>query len=176
MDKRLRDYTIVFSGLKPGTHHFEYSLDARFFDIFGFDEFAHPSLLVKVEMNKQANMLEFSFSLKGDVQVVCDVSGAEFTMPLEGDFFLVVKFGEEYNDEDDEILILPQGAYEVNLGQQLYELAVLSLPAKRVHPEVEAGKLKNETVEKLKQLDPDHQTQKEEKTDPRWDKLKDLLN
>lgn len=176
MDKRMKDYTIVFSGLKPGLHHFEYSLGQRFFDIFGFDEFTEPSLLVNVEMNKQVNMLEFSFSLKGDAQVICDVSGAEFRMPLEGTFFWVVKFGEAYNDEDDELLILPQGAYEVNISQQLYELAVLSLPVKRVHPDVKAGKLKNKTVEKLEKLDPDHQSEKKDKTDPRWDKLKDLLN
>ena len=36
----------------------------------------------------------------------------------------MVKFGDEYNDENDDILIVPHGEYEINIAQYIYELIV----------------------------------------------------
>jgi uncharacterized metal-binding protein YceD (DUF177 family) len=86
----------------------------------------------------------------------------------------VVKFGSGQETDSDEIVLLPEGSYQINIAQYLYECIVLSLPYKRIHPGVEDGSLKNEILEKLSALEP-----KEEKLngeqDPRWNKLKDLL-
>jgi uncharacterized metal-binding protein YceD (DUF177 family) len=51
---------------------------------------------------------------------------------------------------------------------------VLSLPAKRIHPDVQAGKAGTEVLQKLEDLSPKQETPTG--TDPRWDKLSDLLN
>jgi uncharacterized metal-binding protein YceD (DUF177 family) len=51
---------------------------------------------------------------------------------------------------------------------------VLSVPQKKVHPGIEAGTLKSDILEKLKNMEPQKKIPSEE-TDPRWDKLKDLL-
>jgi uncharacterized metal-binding protein YceD (DUF177 family) len=89
-------------------------------------------------------------------------------------FDLIVKFGVPPENPSDEIQILPEGSYQINVGQQFYEMIVLSLPLKRVHPGIEDGTLKSDILNKLKALEP-----KEEKLngqeDPRWNKLKDLL-
>ena len=90
---------------------------------------------------------------------------------MENEFELVVKFGDEYNDEDDERLILPQGEYKLNVAQYLYEMAVLSIPQKNVHPDVLSGKIAPEFI-----VDEEPEIIEEENLDPRWDKLKDLLN
>ena len=90
---------------------------------------------------------------------------------------MVVKFGEEYNDDNEDILIVPHGEYEINVAQYIYELIILAVPAKRVHPGVEDGTLKSEILSKLEELSPNKE--KEEKTseeiDPRWNNLKKLL-
>jgi uncharacterized metal-binding protein YceD (DUF177 family) len=89
---------------------------------------------------------------------------------------LVVKFGHEFNDEHDEILILPHEAYQVNVAQYIYELIVLSTPSKRVHPNVVDGTMQSDALRKLEELRiNEEKTVEEESTDPRWDKLKDLL-
>ena len=59
---------------------------------------------------------------------------------------LVVKFGSEFNNEDDEILIIPHGEYKINIAQYIFELIILSLPAKRIHPGVLEGTLKSEIL------------------------------
>ena len=93
----------------------------------------------------------------------------------------MVKFGQEYNDEIDDILILPHGEYEVNIAQYIYETLVLAMPTKRVHPGVEDGTLKSDILDKLEELSiKDNQEEEEQEPqpkeiDPRWDKLKDFL-
>ena len=37
--KSTNTYLIPFIGLKIGKHHFEYEIEKKFFDVFGFDEF-----------------------------------------------------------------------------------------------------------------------------------------
>ncbi len=96
-----------------------------------------------------------------------------FDMPFDKEDFLVVKFGQEYNDEDNEILVLPFGEHKIILDQYLYELVILSLPRKRVHPGVEDGTLESEIIEILDELKPSGFGLE---TDPRWDKLKKIKN
>ena len=74
----------------------------------------------------------------------------------------------------DEILILSEGSYQIDVSHYFYEMVVLALPHKRIHPRVEDGTLKSEIVEKLKALEP-KETHLKGSEDPRWNKLKDLL-
>ncbi|NJX17426.1 DUF177 domain-containing protein, partial [Tamlana crocina] len=61
--------------------------------------------------------------------------------------------------------------------QYIYELIVLAVPSKRVHPGVLDGTLKSEVLEKLDELSPrEKEIKAEEDIDPRWEKLKNLLN
>ncbi len=176
--KQLKEYTIPFVGLKQGLHQFEYQIDNTFFEHFEYDEFNAAAVTVTLEFDKKITMLELHFKATGTVNVNCDLTNEPFDLPIENDFFLVVKFGDEYNDENEELLILPHGEYEVNIQQYIYELLVLAIPHKRIHPGVEDGTLESDILEKLDELSPKEKTIKntKEETDPRWDKLKNLLN
>ncbi|GAA4273669.1 DUF177 domain-containing protein [Aquimarina gracilis] len=175
---QLKEYTIPFVGLKQGLHQFEYRIDNTFFEHFEYDEFNAAAVKIDLEFNKKTTLLELQFKATGTVNINCDLTNEPFDLPIENDFFLVVKFGDEYNDENEELLILPHGEYEVNVQQYIYELIVLAMPQKRVHPGVEDGTLKSDILEKLDELSPKEKTieNDSEETDPRWDKLKNLLN
>jgi uncharacterized metal-binding protein YceD (DUF177 family) len=108
------------------------------------------------------------------VIVPCDITTELFKLPINATFKLVVKFGLVENDGDDDILILPHGSHDIQIAQYIYEMIVLSVPHKKVHPGIAAGTLKSEILEKLKDLQPQEKPPSDE-TDPRWDKLKDLL-
>ena len=111
------------------------------------------------------------------VNVNCDTTNEPYNQKIKTDFDLVVKFGEEYNDENEDILIIPHGEYEVNVAQYIYELIVLSLPAKRIHPGIADGTLQSDILKKLEELSPKGLEEKEktEEIDPRWNTLKKLL-
>jgi uncharacterized metal-binding protein YceD (DUF177 family) len=111
--------------------------------------------------------------------VPCDITNEDFDLPIKGKLNLLVKFGDEYNADHDEILVLPHGEYQVDVSQYIYEMIVLSVPSKRIHPGVKDGTVAVEILDKLNELSPKVEEQKEEEqkenTDPRWDELKKLL-
>ncbi len=169
---RKRDFDIVFSGLSLGIHHFDFELDDTFFALFEYDDFSNIEANANIELNKHSTFLELKFEFTGSVETICDRSSIPFKQTIENNFMLVVKFGDEYNDEDDERLILPHGEYKLNVAQYLFELVVLSIPLKHVHPDVLSGKIIPEfEVEEEPNIEVE-----EDSIDPRWDKLKDLLN
>merc|ERR1711916_241079 len=99
-----------------------------------YDEFNDNKLDVKVGLTKKSTLLELNFKVSGTVNVNCDLTNEPFNQKINNDFNLVVKFGEELNNENEDMLILPYTEYEINIAQYIYELIVLSVPLKRVHP------------------------------------------
>jgi uncharacterized metal-binding protein YceD (DUF177 family) len=172
--KITNEYLIPFIGLKVGKHQFEYNISKKFFDSFDYHDFEDCDIKVNIVLEKKSTMLELSFKHKGTVHVPCDVTNEMFDLPIKGKIKLVVQFGEEFNNDNEELLILPNGEHQIDVSQYIYEMIILSIPLKRVHPGVKDGTIKNETIDKLKELST-KDTIKEENIDPRWDKLKKLL-
>jgi uncharacterized metal-binding protein YceD (DUF177 family) len=102
-----------------------------------------------------------------------------FDFPIKGKLKVIVQFGEEYNDDNDELLILPHGEHEINISQIIYEMIALSIPFRKVHPGVKDGTLDSEALRKLNELRVEEIKEENKNTedniDPRWDKLKQLL-
>jgi len=172
--KDLKKFNIPFVGLKEGVHLFEYHIDNTFFEAFNYDEFESSSVKVSLNFIKKSTLFELTFTGKGAVEVPCDVSNELYNQNIQAVLPLVVKFGSEFNDENEEVLILPHEAYEFNVAQFIYELIVLSVPNKRIHPKVVDGTMNSEALDILSGL----QVKEEktiENTDPRWDKLKNLI-
>ncbi|KPM30854.1 Riboflavin synthase subunit alpha [Croceitalea dokdonensis DOKDO 023] len=171
----MKQFVIPFSGLKMGKHEFEYDVDNTFFDDFGYDEFNEADIQVLAGLNKTSTMMELDLTATGTVNVNCDVTNEPYQQEVDGALQLVIKFGAEFNDDNDEILILPHGEHQVNIAQYIYEMLVLAVPQKRVHPGVEDGTLQSEALDKLEELQPKETRSNKENTDPRWDGLKKLL-
>jgi len=176
--RNLAAYTIPFVGLKLGKHQFEYEIDNEFFEHFEYDDLNSSNVKIDLLLEKKTTMMELTFKASGSVNVNCDITNEPYDQPIEGSLFLVIKFGDEFNDENEDLLILPHGEFEVNVQQYIYELIVLSIPLKRVHPGVEDGTLDSEVLDKLEELSINNNENKsdEDEIDPRWNKLKNLLN
>lgn len=174
--KVTNEFLIPFIGLKLGKHQFEYQINKKFFDHFEYDEFESANIKVKVVLEKKNTMLELNFKHSGTINVPCDLTDEDFDMPIKGTLKLVVRFGEEFNNENEDLLILPIGDHQIDISQYVYEMIVLSIPLKKVHPGVKDGTLQSEALKKLNQIKVNDSIEvKEENTDPRWDKLKTLL-
>ncbi len=177
--KEFKIYAIPFVGLKIGKHEFEFEIDNKFFSLFDYTEFNDAHINVALVLTKKANLLELDFLVQGKVNVDCDVTMESFDLPIENQLQIVVKFGQDYEEVNEELIILPHGEHQVEVQQYIYEAVVLSLPAKRVHPGVEDGSLDSPILAKLEELQPtelsEEEFENEDEIDPRWDKLKDLL-
>ena len=176
--KSTNEFLIPFLGLKLGKHQFDFKINKKFFDEFSFDEFESCNVTVNVVLEKKTTMLEINFKHSGTVNVPCDLTGEQFDLPIKGKIKLVVQFGEEFNNDNDELLILPHGEHQIDFSQYIYEMIVLSVPLKRVRTLVTTDTLKNVALQKQDELQAEeikNEVKKEDDIDPRWDKLKQLL-
>ena len=171
--KSLSPYLIKFSGLKEGIHLYNYELGNKFFKNFDYYDFLDAKLFAKLELEKQSTLLNLKFSFNGEIEVQCDVSMESFDLKLETEHAVVVKFKDDIISTDDKVIFMPAGSHSIDVSHLIYESIILAVPQKKVHPGIENGSLKSEIVEKLEELRPKKNFN--EKTDPRWDKLKDLL-
>lgn len=193
MDK-LKNYNIVFSSLPLGENDFTFELSQSFFDLFEIEQdFENPKLNISINLEKKSTMLELQIDLNGHITVPCDLTGELFAQKISNNAELIVKFGDEFDDTDSEVWVIPREDYQINVAQVLYELAMLSVPTKRIHPDVLNGESNSELIDLLDQYSiyeinedtTDNEYDEEENNegeddddnediDPRWAKLKDL--
>lgn len=172
--ERLRNYDISFSGLKAGKHEFRLEIDKEFFQLFDTEqEFTNPRITADVLLDKHSTFLEFDIKVNGTVELVCDITTENFDHPVENDIRVLVKFGEEYDDSEEDVITIPANDHAFNIAQLVYESVVLSIPMKKVSPEVS-----DEDLAILDKFSPKETEEEEEehKSDPRWDALKNLKN
>lgn len=173
----LKQFNIPFIGLKQGKHLFDYEIDNTFFEAFGFNDFNSSKLDITLVFDKKSTFFELNLRVNGFVNVDCDTSLEPYEQEIKGNMPLVVNFGTEYNDDNDEMIIIPHEYHEINISQFIYELVILSVPTKKVHPKVLDGTMNSEALTKLKELEikENKSSTKEDDIDPRWDKLKSLI-
>ena len=174
MEKKFQitDYDIVFSGLKEGEHNYIFKISDTFLKNFGFNELNNVDIQVNSLFVKKNSLMELSLNGKGSYVLTCDISNEEFLYKVDSKLNYIIKFGENYNDDNDQFVIIPHSSYKFNIAKTIYEMVVLSIPQKKLHPGVIDGSLNSKTVKILNELSPGA---KKSKLDPRWNKLKDYL-
>jgi uncharacterized protein len=147
-------YIIHFKGLKEGVHYFSFSIDKKFFEAFEHLEIPDGSLEAKVDLTRKVNFLELHVTLSGEVQVHCDRCLEYFGLPVSYTGSLLVKFSETEKDQQEDIIFLHPDDYQLDLKHYLYECVCLSIPLRKVHPDLSDGTAgcDNEMLKKLNDL------------------------
>jgi len=160
---------IPFSSLKDGFHHFEFEIDNKFFEQFEYSIIKDGEVEIKIEFEKRKTFFKLHFNIEGAIHSLCDRCSDELSIAINGEENLIVKFGKETIDHSEEIKIIAESDYELNLSNEIYEFVHLLLPKKIVHENL--NNCNRDVLEKLQEL-----SQKEKNTDfdPRWEKLNNL--
>ena len=171
------DTTIQFSGLKSGVYHYDYTLDDSFFSDYKNEKILSAKVVFDVKMEKSERMLVFHFTFSGEVRTTCDRCLGEMPWPVEGEQTLYVKFSDTEQSDDEDVAILPESAYKIDLAQWMYEYVAIEMPIQCVHPDDENGEPTCDP-EMLKYLTEEQEESGHEESettnDPRWDALKKL--
>ncbi len=171
------DFDIEIESRKNGTYKFSYVLEDEFFAFFEKSLIEHGRLEVDLEFVKKNKLLEFIYTIKGEIELVCDRCLDTFMHPVDVKNVQYVKIGDEYKEIDEQTIMIPSSWQKVNVAQWLYEDAALTIPYRKVHPLDENG---NSTCnpEMLKILDKYAVEEADDEVyeDPRWSELKKLLN
>lgn len=164
------DMTVRFSGLKPGRYHYQFTLDDAFFEGFENDELKGGNVKIEAELERLEHTLMFTFTLEGELTTWCDRCLGEMTVPVEGEERLCVRFSDEEQSDDEDVAVLPENAFEIDLRQWLYEYAAVRLPMQHMHPEGECDPAMTSLIASDEQLAEQHSCE----PDPRWEALKKL--
>ena len=169
MDK-FRNYDVAFTGLKNGKHEFKFEVEQSFFDLFETEqEFTNAHINVDVALEKHTTFLDLEVTISGKVDLICDITAEEFSHLINNSIKILVKFGEEYDDSNEEIITIPHGDSAFNIAQIIYEAVMLSIPMKKISPNVN-----DEDIELIEKFSPKIEEDKEHEVDPRWEALKKL--
>ena len=163
---RNSDTTVRFSGLKSGRYSYDFDLGKEFFEGFGNEEIRDGKVHVAAVLEKNERVMMFDFSLEGEVTTLCDRCLGEMRVPIEGHETLNVRLSDEETSDDENVAILPEGSFEIELAQWLYEYVAVRIPMQHMHPEGECDKDMTRYISDEEQM--------EEEVDPRWAALKEL--
>ena len=172
----LENYNISLKNIKE-KKTFDFNLTNDFFSAVESAEINIGNIDVILTVTKKALFFEFLFHLKGNIQIACDRCLELMSLPIKVDKTFTVKLGEEYCDEGDDIIIASNQSEEINIAWLLYEMIALEIPIQHKHSDGECEKAMSDILQNCL-VDANNALKKENKetTDPRWDKLKNILD
>lgn len=184
-------FMLPLKGLSIGTHEFGYHLGKQFFADMESQDVRDADLNVAVTVKYDGELYTMDFAITGELTLICDRCLDELHWPIEASYKITVKYGDDYNDDSDEVLEIPVGDASLNVSYMIYDTVALAIPIKHVHP---AGKcnramsailkkhrarpgdedadLENELLDEMDDLADSEPN--EPATDPRWDALRKL--
>jgi uncharacterized metal-binding protein YceD (DUF177 family) len=169
--KSLLPFSIPVKGLRPGVHEFDFQIDRRFFKAFEASPVNDGQVSVRLLFEKRPGLYVLSFHLEGMVKTECDRCLALIDLPISADQQLLVKFSEENEAEEADVVYINPEDSHLNVAQFIYEFIILALPMIKVY-DCENDENPKCDWEMLKYLDGENQDQ--EASNPIWDALKDF--
>ncbi len=163
------EYVLPYKGLAIGNHEYSFKIDNTFFKNFEYLEIEGGLVDLELELVKESTLLNLEFRFGGTVEIKCDRCLDNFKMDVNGNFRLIVKFADEYEEISDEVITIPSKENNLDISQFVYEYLNLMLPLQKIHPDDDEG-YSTCNSDMLNRID----NYSEQKTDPRWDALKNI--
>lgn len=167
-------YTIDLLKVKKGPDDYKYDIDGRFFEKFEESSLHEGKILAQISIERTRNTFDAVIEVEGNVRVECDRCLKSIDFPVKQRLDFIVKLADGENDGDDEIVYVAPQAAVFDATQHIYDAIYVALPIRKTCDEagIEEG-CDKVMLEKLKITNTDDD--EGENTDPRWEKLKDLL-
>lgn len=175
-------YKIPLKSLPTGIHEFDFHLDKVFFTDMDNSDIHNADLTVHLTVEVKPQVYMLRFVITGTLTLICDRCLDDMIVPVETEYNLNVKYGDQYDDSTDDVLVIPHSDNYLNVAYLIYDTAALAIPMRHVHP---AGKCNRQMSDLLRQhraeaaADGDDSSDGDDDniaTDPRWDALSQLTD
>ena len=156
-------YKIDLKGMQADSCKYEFVLDNLFFANIDGPEVQKGKVNVVLVVKKTSRAFELNFQTDGMVWVPCDRCLDDMEQLVSSTDKLLVKFGHEYAEEGDNLIVIPEEEGEINVAWFMYEFVALAdddMAEDTFAPEEEVELMNEE----------------ETQVDPRWDELKKILD
>jgi uncharacterized metal-binding protein YceD (DUF177 family) len=187
---KFTEFKLPLKTLQQGEHKYNYVLGKQFFVNMESADIRDANLTVDLDVNYRGEIYDMNFEIKGEVTLLCDRCLDEMQYPIEVTYHVMVKYGDRYRDDSDELLEIPYSDNDLNVAYMIYDTVSLAVPMKHVHPQGKCNKqmsamlkkhraignsdedvaLEEQLIEEIDTMDLDN----EGGVDPRWDALKGL--
>ncbi len=179
-------FKVPLKSLPQGVHEFKYRLDKTFFINMESDDIHDADVSVQLKLNHKADIYDFCFTVEGEVTLQCDRCLDDLIFPISTSYHIVVKYGEDYDDSSDDLLVIPESDNSLNVAYMLYDTVALAIPIKHVHPTGKCNRQMSAMLRKHSATEShadetddididDMQTgSRQEATDSRWDALRNF--
>lgn len=184
-------YKLPLKSLAAGTYDYEYHLGKQFFTDMESADIHDADLTVKLTVTHKRDIYRLDFTITGTITLICDRCLDDLIMPVDTTYSIAVKYGDDYNDEADDLLIIPESDNFLNVANMIYDTVALTIPIKHVHPMGkcnrqmsamlrkhrahrpgdEDAELEDNLIDEMETMDTERD---EPPADPRWDGLKAL--
>lgn len=184
-------YNIDLKSMQADSAKYEFVLDNLYFANIDGPEVQKGKVNVELSVKRSLHAFELDFQINGVVFVPCDRCLDDVELPVNSSDKLLVKFGREYAEEGDNLIIIPEEEGVINVAWFMYEFISLAIPMKHVHAPGKCNKAMTSKLSKHLRVDAemgdddffdaeiDDNTSEEdleEKIDPRWNELKKILD
>lgn len=162
-------YDIPLSGLKEGSHIYDFDVDGDFFESYDKSEIRECDIRIRTILVKRSVHMELTITVEGKVMIICDRCLEDYWQEIESKNTLLIKYGDQWGEVDDEVVMIPYGENSFDLSQFIYEFTHLALPIQRVHPDNKNGESSCDPlmIERLRE----HLPEQDDNIDPRWKEL-----
>lgn len=171
----LVSFSLPIQGLRDGVHEFHFDIDREFFQSFEGAPISEGKLELTLTLEKRPSIMVLEFDFSGVVQTECDRCLAGINLPIEGIQRLVIKYSEEEQMEDAEVIYIHPEAQELQVARFAYEYIILAIPMIRVYDcEDEHPRPCNMEMLSLLEDQGVSESEEEDTDNPIWQELKKL--
>ena len=161
----IESFKIDLKALSQGASILEFKLDDSYFKAIDAPDIQRGELSSSLSISRTDDFFELNFHTEGIVHIPCDICLDDMEQSIETDDRLLVRFGEDYSEEDD-LVIVAENEGILDVAWFIYEFIALNIPIKHVHA---PGKCNPAMIEKLNEHSAARSGEEEEETvDPRW--------
>jgi uncharacterized protein len=129
----LREFMLPVKGMRQEHYEFDFQIDKSFFSCFEDAVVADGDISVHLDLDNHPGFFELNFDFEGTVKTECDRCLAEIDLPVEGVAKLIVKYSEEEQEDNDEIVFIHPDTASFNVAPYVYEFISLALPFTRTY-------------------------------------------
>ncbi len=187
---KFSEFKLPLKSIPAGTQEFSYHLDKAFFVNMEDADVRDADVDVHLTVTHKNDVYDLVFHLTGTVTVACDRCLDNLELPVDTTYQVAVKYGDDYRDDADGMIEIPESDNFLNVAYMIHDTAALAIPIKHVHPLGKCNRAMSTLLKKHRAHtpgDPDAELEDElldgiddadtgeaQATDPRWDALRGL--
>ena len=127
-------YKVTLGNLAEGHHEQDFVLDTTFFRNMEDENVIDADIKVHLDLDYRNGIYDCMFTLQGMMHIPCDRCLDPLEHPVDTTYHIAVKYGPEYDDSSDDVLVIPDTDMFLNVAYMLHDTVILTIPMRHVHP------------------------------------------